>query len=80
MVEQWAWHRVIKAATGVEPSTCPWRALYDPLVIEVIQAYRWFESGQLALFIGEDPPAVLVEAIGIYHSAVRAVVSHDRQL
>lgn len=46
----------------------------------MLDAYRWFESGQLELFLGSDPPAVLVECIGIYHGALNRVWSHDRQL
>jgi hypothetical protein len=64
-------------ATGVEPMTCPWRAFDDPDVAEVMRLYRWFESGQLALAIGSDPPNALVEAIGIYHGALSSVRAHD---
>lgn len=70
---------MIERVTGFRPAECPWRAFEDPIVSEVLDAYRWFESGQLAIQLGNDPPAILVEAIGVYHGALNRVWSHDRR-
>lgn len=67
----------IEQITGHVPTGCPWRAYDDPVVIEAMESYAWFESGQLEMAIGADPPAVLVEAIRIYHSALASVRAAD---
>ena len=59
--------------TGERPDTCPWRAFQEPLVADVLRAYGLFESGQMALWLGADPPAVLVEAVVFYHASVNRV-------
>lgn len=71
------WRAAVEQSCGEEPTTCPWRAYEDPMIAEVLRAYRWFESGQLGLLLGSDPPNVLVEAIGIYHGALATVRAHD---
>lgn len=71
---------MIEKQCGERPSSCPWRALQDPIVHEAIEAYRWFESGQLATWLGPEPPAVIVQAIGIYHAAIGHVRANDMRL
>ena len=73
------WPDAVERLTGERPRMCPWRAFYEPLVIETMHAYRWFESGQLAIMLGADPPALLVEAIGIYHGALNHVWAQDQK-
>jgi hypothetical protein len=42
-----------------------------------MEAYAWFESGQLEVALGADPPAVLIEAIRLYHGALATVRAAD---
>lgn len=65
---------------GQRPVTCPYWAFLDRTVREVLDAYGWFESGQVGLFAGDDPPNILVEAIGIYHRALNRIRAHDLEL
>lgn len=51
---------------------CPYRCLRDPLVAATVQAWSWWEKGQLEVY-APDPPAVLVEALTIYeHERARS--------
>lgn len=61
----------MKAVTGDEWTGCPWRVFHEPYVYEVLQAYRWFESGQVAIhFGGIDAPNVIVDGVGHYHATL----------
>jgi hypothetical protein len=71
---------VIKRLTGSAPESCPWRAMYSPLVIEVIDAMEHEEHGNLATANGADPPAVLMDAIGAYKRAMSVVRMEDQKL
>ena len=64
---------VVEKLSGCRATTCPWSAFFDPLVIAVLAAYPYYESGQLAFALGNDPPAVMVEAIECYHTALARV-------
>jgi hypothetical protein len=57
----------IKTMTGTYVDTCPWRAFKEPFVSRVIDAMRFFESGQLAFKV-PHPSHRLVEGIAYYHS------------
>lgn len=70
---------VIEDVTGHRPPSCPWSAFSDPLVRDVLHAYRFFESGQLSIGIGDDPPARLVEGIALYHTSVQHLQADDIQ-
>jgi hypothetical protein len=71
---------MVESFTGTRAETCPWYAFTLPLVIDTISAYTFFESGQLAMAIGADPPNILVEAIECYHNALNRVrAKQDRQ-
>ena len=59
--------------TGERPDTCPWRSFQEPLVSDVLRAYGLFESGQMAIWLGADPPNVVVEAVVFYHATVNRV-------
>jgi hypothetical protein len=61
---------LIERVTGVRPAECPWRGFYDGDVAEAQCAHGYRESGQLREYWGDDPPAWLVEAEGIYHRAL----------
>lgn len=49
--------------------TCPWKAYSDPIVLDVLNAAKWFESGQVQLRLGHDPPHYLLEGIDAYEGA-----------
>jgi hypothetical protein len=70
----------IERITGHRPVSCPWRAYYDPLVREVMALSWSVESGNLGAALGDDPPAVLVDALGVYRSALAATLAEDRRL
>jgi hypothetical protein len=65
---------------GHRPPTCPWRAYYDPLVREVMSLAWAIEGGNLPAVIGDDTPAILVEAIGVYRMAVMSTSAEERRL
>lgn len=71
---------VIKRVTGHQPSTCPWRAWYHPLVREVMSIAPLVESGNLAAGLGDDPPHLLYEAVMRFEGAVAATRADDRAL
>ena len=71
---------MIEHVTGTRPATCPWRAYYAPLVREVMEAMTFDEHGNLAIALGADPPAVLVEAIATFKRASAAVHAEDMRL
>lgn len=60
------------------PPSCPWRPFFDPVVRDVLEAMSWWETGQLALFLGDDPPNHLVEGIGVFRRALADTREHDR--
>ena len=64
---------IVEKLTGTRAETCPWWSFHEPIVIDTLDAYPFFESGQLSFKLGDDPPAVMVEAIGVYHSALARV-------
>lgn len=70
----------IERITGHKPSTCPWRAFYDPLVREVLEVFWSIEGGNLGGVIGEDPPGILVDAIGVFKRALDATQAEDDRL
>lgn len=67
----------IDRITSGRPPSCPWSAFEDPLVQDVTRAYRFFESGQLDVYLGGDPPAKIVEGIAHYHAAIQRVQMDD---
>jgi hypothetical protein len=72
----------VERLTGTRATTCPWFAFSDPLVAATLHAYPFFESGQLDFVFGGSPPAVMVEAIECYHTAlarVRDVQDREKQ-
>ncbi len=38
----------------------------------MIDAWRWFDKGQLALRLGNDPPRWIVEGVRVFHAALEA--------
>jgi hypothetical protein len=64
---------MVETFTGTRAQTCPWFAFHDPLVVATLNAYSFYESGQLVFALGEDPPHIMIEAIECYHSALARV-------
>lgn len=52
--------------TGDTYTGCPWRAFTDPYVREVLDAYAFFETGQLSFYL-PDPAHCIVEGLRHYH-------------
>ncbi len=66
----------IEKLTGTRPISCPWRAFWDPLVREVLHVANLAEKvGSAAIEPGS--PAILFDALEVYHSARAAVRNHD---
>lgn len=63
---------VVQKVTGTRPETCPWRALYDPLVAQVLTLHASWDDGNLAVFLGDDDPAIVHDALMAYRLAVVA--------
>lgn len=72
-----AWLGAIESLVGVRPQTCPWRALYHPLVLEVRDVVALAAHGVGMARLGEDPPAILVDAISAYERARSAALAHN---
>lgn len=70
----------IEKVTGHAPSTCPWRAFYEPIVREVIAVAWAVEDGNLPAVIGTDPPYQLAQALGVYERAKRATAADEMRL
>ena len=66
--------------TGHRPVSCPWRAYYDPLVREVMALSWAVDDGNLAAATGDDPPAILLDAVGMYRQSMSATLAEDRRL
>jgi hypothetical protein len=68
----------IESLIGIRPQTCPWRALYHPLVIEVVDlCMLGGERGLAATRAGADPPAILLDAVVVYETARSKALSHN---
>ena len=65
--------KAIKSYSGESPDTCPWHAFSDKLVIDILNGYAFYESGQLSEYWGNDPPYIMVEAMREYHMALERV-------
>lgn len=65
--------------TGVRYEGCPWRAFFEPIVRWTMEAYSFFESGQLA-FYAPSPSHKQVEALRCFHRSVNAIHSQQRKL
>lgn len=71
-------------ATGERPHGCPWRALRDPFVAEVLEAHRHWDKGQLAAHYlakhGSEVPPEIDWGVVIFDAALKAVHSADTRL
>lgn len=64
---------VIEDYTGSRPVSCPWFAFNDPIVSDAVRLRPLLESGQYHLVLGDHPPAILIDAIVEYESALNGV-------
>lgn len=71
--------KAVESYTGTPLYRCPWRAFYDPLVLRVMQAMPFFESGQLG-FALPDPSHRLVQGIAFYQSASNRMTAQQMDL
>lgn len=69
----------VKTVTGHEPLTCPWRSLYEPLVGEAMKIAGLADKGLADAYLGDDPPAILVDAAHAYLCARDATQAHDME-
>ena len=67
----------IEKLTGYRPPTCPWRAMYDPLVGPVIDISRLGREGLGMHAMDDDTPAIVQDALSIYVRARNATKAHD---
>jgi hypothetical protein len=63
---------VVRSVCGVEPPECPWYAWTDPEVVAVVSAWSWYDKGQLATLLGDDPPYWLIEGVRVFAVALEA--------
>lgn len=68
----------VREYTGTEVTGCPWRAFSDPFVGEVIDAWRWFDKGQLELGC-PDADYRLVEGVCFFDGAKNSVANKAMQ-
>lgn len=66
----------IEDITGIRPQTCPWRAMYHPLVGEVVRIATLADKGLGPSALAADPPAILLDALSTYIRA-REVTRSD---
>lgn len=70
----------IKRITGYMPLGCPWYAMTDPLIPQIIQAATLADQGLGHLaFDSDDPPALLVDALDVYLRARTVTYAHDNE-
>lgn len=61
----------------MRPHGCPWAALSNPYVVEVIRARKWWENGAIDARYPNGVPAAIAEGIDIYDAALNAVQVND---
>jgi len=62
----------VRQSCGAEPPECPWNAWSDPEVKAVVNAWQWFDKGQLSALLGEDPPAWILDGVRTFAAALDA--------
>jgi hypothetical protein len=72
--------KIIEKTTGHRPTTCPWRAFYEPIVKEVLPLSSFERNGNLAAAWGDDPPSILIEAFAVYDAAKERTRAEDEKI
>lgn len=67
----------IEKVAGARPDTCPWRAYDDPVISDVLRAYKWLEAGELCMWLGEDPPNHIIEGLDHYKTVSNLIEYHE---
>lgn len=62
----------IKELTGYAPESCPWRAMYDPLVDAVLRVANLADAHVAAIELGPHPAAIIVDGLRVYLNAKAA--------
>lgn len=70
--------KVVTEQTGHECSTCPWRAFYDPLV-QFAWKLHGTDNATRAAYLGDDPPALWLDALLTYGQAFNAVKGQEEK-
>ncbi len=71
--------RHVEELTGLRPVTCPWRVFYDPFVSHVVRLATLAQEGIAPVELGDDPPAIWLDALYVYLKARAAVIAHDHE-
>lgn len=66
----------VEKVTGHRPLTCPWRAMYDPLVAHTMRLAGAAQRDYATAHLGADPPAVLLDALDVFFAARGAGERH----
>ena len=66
--------RDCEEATGERPVGCPWAALRDPFVGEVVRMHRHWKEGAVSI---ETLPASIVAGLETFDAALNSVQIHD---
>lgn len=69
----------IEEITGHRPHSCPWRCFAEPIVGEVIRISTLAKEGLGTAALGDDPDAVLLDALPIYIAAKESTKAHDME-
>lgn len=69
--------RHIENLTGDRPPSCPWRVMNDDLVRVCNKLMILAPDNLAASELGDDPPAVWLDAYAIFRTAYRATKAHD---
>jgi hypothetical protein len=67
---------------GVNPPTCPWRTIHDPLVAQVRTVYNAREHHHQVALVGgswEEAPRALVVGLHIFDAAYQRTLEHFRE-
>lgn len=62
--------KMIQRVTGADVPTCPWKGFWE--CSEYIELSKWWETGQVALKVGNDPPYILIQGLEAYQAGVNA--------
>lgn len=71
-----SWLGAIDSIVGIKPTTCPWRALYHPLAIEVMDVCTLAEKSVGLARLGFESPAILLDAITVFERSRAATLAH----
>lgn len=71
--------KAIEERTGYTPPTCPWRAMYSPLVSAAIHIAEATDRHMLGAVTDEDTPAIWLDAALAYLRARETTAAKDQR-